>query len=120
MKVLDSFSARSQTFSVDLFPVLPSLSTLWRWAGNLSAHILFLTESYLTSAFSFDELVVGAPMYTDIHLAAVERGRVYVFNNTRVRDGHWTGYNHVFNNHSTPPSCDHSSLHPRAILVQIV
>ena len=38
---------------------------------------------------------MGAPMYTDIHLAAVERGRVYVFNNTRVSDGHWTGYNHV-------------------------
>jgi len=48
-------------------------------------------------------------MYTDIRLAAVERGRVYVFNNTGVSDGHWTGYNHVFNIHSNPPSCDHSS-----------
>ena len=36
------------------------------------------------SPFSFDELVVGAPMYTDIRQAATEIGRVYVFNNTGV------------------------------------
>ena len=36
------------------------------------------------SCFSFDELVVGAPMYTDIRRAATEIGRVYVFNNTGV------------------------------------
>ena len=36
------------------------------------------------SCFSFDELVVGAPMYTDIRQAVTEIGRVYVFNNTGV------------------------------------
>ena len=43
--------------------------------------------SCLTSAFRFDELLVGAPMYTNIALVSVERGRVYVFNNTGV--SHW-------------------------------
>ena len=54
----------------------------------MGGHFLFFGVKYLTSVFSFDELLVGAPMYTDIRLAAVERGRVYVFNNTGVSCGH--------------------------------
>ena len=44
------------------------------------------------SPFSFDELVIGAPMYTDIRRAATEIGRVYVFNNTGVSNHIYSGF----------------------------
>ena len=34
---------------------------------------------------SYDDLVVGAPMYTGIPRGKVESGRVYIFNNLQVR-----------------------------------
>ena len=51
------------------------------------AFIKFL--SFQNSLLSFDELVIGAPMYTDYRSEpiGIERGRVYVFNNTGVSHG---------------------------------
>ena len=45
---------------------------------NVVVHIL------CTHFHSYDELVVGAPMFTTLSPLMPERGRVYIFFNTRV------------------------------------
>ena len=46
---------------------------------------------------SYDELLVGAPMYTSFDPLAVERGRIYVFFNDEVSSTSRAG---LFSNHA--------------------
>ena len=45
------------------------------------------TECRVFYLCRYDEVIVGAPMYSDIDLAKIEKGRVYVFMNEQVGGG---------------------------------